>query len=140
MVTKWKQEESSLTDADVVSIDTGSRIKELLTIPPREDMAALFARTVFENKRQRICAVRLHKRHVKYKIAENEEALRAWCASSIGEKGRGRFEADMASVGLWDPQGYSIVTGNGKPSKKEQIIKGSDFRDEQEEKPDNMRR
>ena len=122
-------------DPDMTDIESASRIKELSTIPPYTDMPAVMAVSVFKNDRQRLAAVKLHKRHIKFNDIGNEKALRAWCASTVGEGGLGRFERVMAAVGLWADSSYRIARGMPRSGKDDgKVIRGSDFTPEDKDK------
>ena len=123
-------------DPDMTDIESASRIKELSTIPPYTDMPAVMAVSVFKNARQRLAAVKLHKRHIKFRDNNNEKALRAWCAATVGEGGLGRFERVMAAVGLWADSSYRIARGISRSPGKDdgRVIRGSDFTPEDKDK------
>jgi hypothetical protein len=121
-------------EANLTDIETASKIRELQNIPPVKDMPAVMSRAVFKNDRQRLAAVKLHKRHIKFNDNKNEAALRAWCASTIGLGGLGRFESVMAAVGLWETNSYRIARGLPKQAESSnKILKGGGNFEEKDE-------
>ena len=110
------------------NIEDASRIKEMMRIPEKDDMAGIMVRSIFKNERQRIAAVRLAKRHIKFKDTVNQEALRVFCASTVGQGGVGRLEQLFGVTNLFASDSYRVARGIEKSKKEEKIYHGSDFR------------
>lgn len=113
------------------------RFNQVLEIPDIDEMASVFARSVFKNERQRNAAVRLYYRHAKFNDKQHQELLRMLLAATVGMNGRGRVDGLFATTGMLAPDMYRTVAGLPKNRKgeEEKIIRGSDFR--REEKANN---
>lgn len=106
-------------------------IEKILEFPARTDMAGVFARANFKNDRQRIAAVRLYYRNMKFKDDDHQEMLRAHCASTIGMGALGKVLQAQVGTQLLAPDMIRAALGLPRRHKdKDEIYRRSDFKGE----------
>lgn len=115
----------------------GNNVEKLYEVPDIDDMAGVFLRGIFKNERSLNAHLRLMYRHKKFGDTEHQELLRAKIAGSAAINGVSRLDALFAAVNLLASDMYRAARGMPKVKKgeEERIIRGSDFRDRDYNKP-----
>ncbi|MBA7613517.1 hypothetical protein ES703_20768 [subsurface metagenome] len=116
----------------------GNNVEKLYELPGIEDMPGVFLRGIFKNERSLNAHLRLMYRHKKFKDTEHQELLRAKIAGSAAIGGVSRLDALFAAVNLIASDMYRAARGMPKAKKgeEEKIVRGSDYRQDQQKPPD----
>jgi len=111
-------------------ISMADRIKKILEVPAIDDMAGIFIRGIFKNEKQLNAALRLAKRHIKFKDEDNQEVLRIKIAGMAGIGGTARLEALFGSTNMIASDMYRVARGMPKlkDGKEEKVIHSNDYR------------
>lgn len=115
----------------------GNELDKMLELPGIDDMAGVLARGNFKNERQRIAAVRLAYRHRKFHDQNHQKMLRDYVASGMGMSALGKILQLQIGTNLIAPGVLREILGMKKVKKGEDVQRGSDFRQQRDDRQDN---
>lgn len=107
--------------------------EQILAMPGVEDMAGVLSRANFKNERQRIAAVRWAYKNRLFNDDGHQQMLRDYVAAGIGIKALGKVLQIQAQTDLALPGVMREVLEMKQPKHREDVVRGSDFREEKTE-------
>lgn len=110
-----------------------SKIEKILEFPGIDDMAGATLRSVIKDDRQLNAIIRLYYRHRKFHDDDHQEMLRIKLAGLASMGGVARLEALFAATNLIAPDMYRTARGLPRAKSREDVRRGSDFREKRDE-------